>query len=55
MFDPLTAPIKALDPAVLKARLDQVYQRVLQDLSSKVKAILDDIARVLDEQFRDHP
>ena len=52
VFDPLTAPIKALDPAVLKARLDQVYQRVLQDLSSKVKAILDDIARVLDEQFR---
>jgi|GEM_PF-1456222 len=51
IFGPVENALKALDPAALKARLDEAYQKVLKALVDNVRPIIDDIARALDEQL----
>ncbi|HKP87321.1 MAG TPA: hypothetical protein VJZ26_14550 [Blastocatellia bacterium] len=52
LYDPLLSALHAIDPAVLKARLDKVFQATLRAITDNIKAILDDIARALDEELQ---
>ncbi|HEX8291215.1 MAG TPA: hypothetical protein VF570_05650, partial [Pyrinomonadaceae bacterium] len=49
VFEPVEKALKALDPAALKARLDEAYRKVLKAVVDNVRPILDDIAAALDE------
>lgn len=51
IFEPVENALKALDPAALKARLNQAYQKVLKAIVDNLRPILDDIAGALDEQL----
>lgn len=52
IYDPLLAGLHAIDPAALKARLDQVFQSALRAITNNIKAILDDIAGALDAELQ---
>lgn len=52
IFDPVLSALDALDPARLKTRLDAAFQSVMDTLTNRVKAILDQIAAGLDEQLQ---
>jgi tetrahydromethanopterin S-methyltransferase subunit B len=52
IHDLIDGPLQAIDPARIKQRLDTAYQKALAALDSGVKAILNDIARVIDERLR---
>ncbi|MBI1928704.1 hypothetical protein HYR99_31225, partial [Candidatus Poribacteria bacterium] len=51
-FAPLTDSLTAIDPAEIKAKVDEAFKKALNALSTNVKGILDDIAKVIDEQLR---
>jgi uncharacterized protein (DUF2267 family) len=48
VYDPLIDPLKAIDPAAIKAQLDSLYQHVLDSLSGKAKGFLDQIKLAVD-------
>lgn len=49
IFEPVDKALKALDPATLKARLNEAYRKVLKAVVDNIRPILDDIAAALDE------
>jgi len=49
IFEPVDKALKALDPATLKARLDEAYRKVLNAVVDNIRPVLDDIAAALDE------
>jgi uncharacterized protein (DUF2267 family) len=52
IFDPLMAALAQVDPAQWKQRLDAVFQRLVQALTTNIKLILDDIVGVIDSGLR---
>ena len=52
VFDPLTDPLKAIDPTEIKRNVNEVFNTLLNVISGNVKGVLDDIAEVLDQQLR---
>lgn len=52
IYDPLLAALEAIDPAALKARLNQIFQSALNAITGNIKAILDDIVAALDQQLQ---
>lgn len=51
VYEPLLDPLKALDPAVLEAQLDGLYQNVLTSLTGKVKGFIDQVKGAVDQVF----
>ncbi|HLL54859.1 MAG TPA: hypothetical protein VK447_14995, partial [Myxococcaceae bacterium] len=49
IYEPLLEPLKALDPAVLEAQLDGLYQNVLASLTGKVKGFIDQVKGAFDQ------
>jgi hypothetical protein len=52
IFDPLRAAVNAINPAVLRARLDAAFHAALNALSSALRSLLDEVADILDDQFK---
>jgi ElaB/YqjD/DUF883 family membrane-anchored ribosome-binding protein len=51
-FDPLTGALDDLNPATIKAEIDETYQQTLASVSTTVREVLDDIAGALEEQLK---
>jgi hypothetical protein len=51
LFDPLIEPLKAIDPADIKRKVNEGFDKALNAVSDGVKRILDDIVKVIDEQL----
>ena len=51
-FTPVLAPLRALDPAALGARLDQSFTRAVAALRDGVRAVLDALGTAVDEKLR---
>jgi hypothetical protein len=49
LYEPLLEPLKALDPAVLEAQLDGLYQGVLTSLTGKAKGFIDQVKGAVDQ------
>jgi hypothetical protein len=49
IYEPLLDPLKALDPAVLEAQLDGLYQGVLTSVTGKVKGFIDQVKAAVDQ------
>lgn len=49
VYEPLLAPLAAIDPAVIAAALDGVYQDVAGRLSGQVRGLLDQIKQACDQ------
>ena len=48
VWEPLMDPLRAIDPAALKAQLDALFQDLLAKITSKVKGLLDQVKRAVD-------
>ena len=48
VWEPLIDPLRAIDPAALKAQLDALFKDLLSKLKSKVKGLLDQVKRAVD-------
>jgi hypothetical protein len=49
VWEPLVDPLRAIDPAALKAQLDALFQDLLAKLTSKVRGLLDQVKHAVDE------
>lgn len=48
VYEPLIDPLKALDPAALKAQIDGLFQNLVASLAGKVEDLLDQVRQALD-------
>lgn len=49
VFEPIIDPLRAIDPAALKASLDGVYHTAVDAVRNQVRGVLDDVATAVDE------
>ena len=49
VWEPLIDPLRAIDPAALKAQLDALFQDLLAKLTSTVRGMLDQVQRAIDD------
>ena len=52
VFDPLTGALDDINPATIKAEIDETYRETLAAVSTTVREVLDDIAGALEEQLK---
>jgi uncharacterized protein (DUF2267 family) len=48
VWDPLMDPLRAIDPSVLKAQLDALYQDLLTKITGGVRGLLDQVKQAVD-------
>jgi ElaB/YqjD/DUF883 family membrane-anchored ribosome-binding protein len=52
LFDPLTGALDDINPATIKAEVDETYRETLAAVSTTVREVLNDIAGALEEQLK---
>jgi ElaB/YqjD/DUF883 family membrane-anchored ribosome-binding protein len=52
VFDPLTGALDDINPATIKAEIDETYRETLDAVSTTVREVLGDIAGTLEEQLK---